>query len=692
MRLRNISGSREIIAVNPFVIHEPQHCKGKWNTDVFCNENAIHVEIGMGKGRFLMELATLHPGINYIGIEKYSSVLLRAIQKMEQLDEPLPNLRFIRMDAENITDVFAREEVAKIYLNFSDPWPKDRHKKRRLPSKEFLKRYDQILTRDGVVEFKTDNSDLFAFALQEAPLADWKVDRSTTDLHHDEEMNANNIMTEYEERFSSAGNPICKCILSRILTGFAVFLVCASLLLTETVKAVNTVPTEEQAAAAEARKHMRVESNEIPGWPEGPLLGAESAILVEADTGVILYEKNAHARLYPASTTKLMTGLIALENSNMEETVTFSYDSIHNIEYSSSRIGIDVGEQLTMEQCLYGLLLGSANEVAYAIAEHVGGTYEHFVEMMNERAKSMGCTDTHFINANGLPDKEHYSSAYDLALIAKECFENDSLATVSGTVRYTIPPTNKQSESRPLDNHHLMLPGCKYEYDGVICGKTGYTSEARQTLVTLAQRGDMRLICVIMREEAPDQFLDTQKLFDYGFNQFQKCNVSDNEKQYTLDSATFFHTNLDIIGSSKPILSINPNGYVVIPKTVPFSDTDVDISYSEGGSGKVAALTYTYKGHFVGESSIDFANNNTKTFEFANIILDSSKVIPQKVVPDHKIIFVDTNKLILRVVFCLLCVFALLLILFGIRKYITSEKRRQRMKRKHIRKWNKKLF
>ena len=692
MRLRNISGSREIIATNPFVIHEPQQYKGQWNKDVFHNEHEIHIEIGMGKGRFIMELATLHPEINFIGIEKYSSVLLRAIQKMEQLASPLPNLVFIRMDAEYITDVFAKEEIAKIYLNFSDPWPKDRHKKRRLPSKEFLERYAQILKEDGVVEFKTDNSDLFAFALSEAPLANWKVDRSTTDLHHDEDMNANNIMTEYEERFSAAGNPICKCILSRILTGFTVFFLCAALLLTETVKAVNTVPTEEQAAAAEARKRMRVETNEIPDWPEGPLLGAESAILVEADTGVILYEKNAHAKLYPASTTKLMTGLIALENSNMEETVTFSYDSIHNIEYSSSRIGIDVGEELTMEQCLYGLLLGSANEVAYAIAEHVGGTYDHFVEMMNERAASLGCKDTHFVNANGLPAKEHYSSAYDLALIAKECFQNDSLATISGSTRYTIPPTNKQSESRILDNHHLMLPGFKYEYEGVICGKTGYTSEARQTLVTLAQRGDMRLICVIMREEAPDQFLDTQKLFDYGFNQFQKCCISENEKKYTLDSATFFHTNLDIIGSSKPILSINPNGYVVIPKTAAFSDASVGISYADGQSQKIATLTYAIHDHFVGETSIDYANNSTKTFEFANIILDSSKVIPEKVIPDHKIIFVDTNKLIFRIVLCLLGVFAILLILFGIRKYITSEKRRERKKRKRYHKWNKKLF
>ena len=202
----------------------------------------------------------------------------------------------------------------------------------------------------------------------------------------------------------------------------------------------------------------------------------------------------------------------------------------------------------------------------------------------------------------------------------------------------------------------------------------------------------MRLICVIMREEAPDQFLDTQKLFDYGFNQFQKMNVADNEKNYMLDAATFFRTNYDIIGSSKPILSINPNGYIVIPKICDFTDADVAISYSGRGEQDVATLTYTIDDHFVGDATIDYADNSTKTFEFANILIDSEKVIPQKVLPDHKIIFIDTNKLILRVVFCLICIFAVLVIIYGIRKYVTSGRRRQRMKRKRFKKWNKKLF
>lgn len=212
MRLRNISGSRDVIAQSPFVIHEPKQHKGSWK-EVFGNDHPIRIEVGMGKGRFIYQLAKLNPDVNYIGIEKYSSVLLRALQKMES--EPLPNLFFIRMDAEEIAEVFGREEIDRIYLNFSDPWPKDRHAKRRLPSGEFLKRYDSFLKKDGILEFKTDNRDLFDFALGELDDAGWEAVQVTFDLHHDQEMSAGNIMTEYEEKFSAQGNPIYKYIIKR---------------------------------------------------------------------------------------------------------------------------------------------------------------------------------------------------------------------------------------------------------------------------------------------------------------------------------------------------------------------------------------------------------------------------------------------------------------------------------------------
>lgn len=211
MRLRNVKGSREAIQESIYVVHEEETRAGSWH-DIFGNDHPIHIEIGMGKGRFLMELAAKNPDINYVGIEKYSSVLIRALEKMSEMETPLANIRFVRMDAEAITKVFGAGEVDRIYLNFSDPWPKARHAKRRLTSREFLARYEQILADDGVVEFKTDNKGLFEFSLEEVEAAGWKLLAHTFDLHNQAEMMEGNVMTEYEEKFSSMGNPICKLI------------------------------------------------------------------------------------------------------------------------------------------------------------------------------------------------------------------------------------------------------------------------------------------------------------------------------------------------------------------------------------------------------------------------------------------------------------------------------------------------
>lgn len=212
MRLRNITGADTYIENSEYVVQDEKSKKGLWS-EVFGRKAPLHIEVGMGKGQFMMELALRNPDINYVGIEMYSSVLLRAVQKMEE--NPMDNLRFIRMDAREIEEVFDKGEVDKIYLNFSDPWPKDRHAKRRLPSRQFLARFDQILKKDGNLEFKTDNKDLFDFAVEEVEPAGWKIDAITYDLHHDEVMNEGNILTEYEEKFSSKGNPIYKYIISR---------------------------------------------------------------------------------------------------------------------------------------------------------------------------------------------------------------------------------------------------------------------------------------------------------------------------------------------------------------------------------------------------------------------------------------------------------------------------------------------
>lgn len=214
MRLRNIPGAKDAIAESIYVIQNPQENKGNWDK-VFPQNQPVHLEVGMGKGRFLMDMAKLHPEINYVGIEMYDSVLLRALQKRERLEEEgekLTNLMFMCIDARLLPEIFEKGEVQKIYLNFSDPWPKARHAKRRLTSREFLARYEQILADDGVVEFKTDNKGLFEFSLEEVEAAGWKLLAHTFDLHNQAEMMEGNVMTEYEEKFSSMGNPICKLI------------------------------------------------------------------------------------------------------------------------------------------------------------------------------------------------------------------------------------------------------------------------------------------------------------------------------------------------------------------------------------------------------------------------------------------------------------------------------------------------
>lgn len=213
MRLRNIRGSRERIADCEFVAHEPEKMKGNWSRKVFGNNNPIQIEIGMGKGKFLMELALKNPSINYVGIEKYSSVLIRAIDKQQEIK--LPNIMFLRFEAEYIQNIFVKDEVDKIYLNFSDPWPKDRHAKRRLTSRQFLARYEEILRSDGLVEFKTDNRTLFEFSLEECREAGWILDEYTFDLHNDTKLLQGNVMTEYEERFSAEGIPIHKMIIKK---------------------------------------------------------------------------------------------------------------------------------------------------------------------------------------------------------------------------------------------------------------------------------------------------------------------------------------------------------------------------------------------------------------------------------------------------------------------------------------------
>lgn len=369
-------------------------------------------------------------------------------------------------------------------------------------------------------------------------------------------------------------------------------------------------------AEAENRKSLPVQTNNIANWPVGPAIGAEGAILLEANTGTILYAKNIDEELYPASTTKIMTCLLAVENCQLDETVTFSHEAIYSIERGSSNIGMDEGQSITMQQALQGILILSANEVANAVGEHVAGSSEEFVKMMNDRVEEMGLKHTHFANPHGLYRDDHYTSAYDLAMIAREFFSHEVLATISSTPICTFEATPTQPDSFSIRTKNKLVKGAKYEYPYLVGSKTGYTSEARETLVSCAQKNNMRLICVILKEESPYQFTDTVALFNYGFDNFKMYNIAENEKSYTVGNSGYSQSGSDIFGKSKEILSLSKDSYVCVPSNVEFDALESSVSYDTDYDNAVAAINYTYNGTPVGSGYVTVSPENTNLFSY----------------------------------------------------------------------------
>ena len=444
---------------------------------------------------------------------------------------------------------------------------------------------------------------------------------------------------------------------------------------------------EELQAEAEARKSLPIQTNEIDNWPVGPAISAESAILMDANTGVILYAKNIHQKSYPASTTKLLTCLIAMERGNLDDMVEFSHEAVFSLPPRSSNMGIDEGEALTLEQCLYGILVGSANEVANAVGEYIAGSIDDFLDIMNERAVELGCTDSHFMNTNGLPDDNHYTTVYDLALIASAFFQNEMLCKIDNTARYHFEPTATQPDDFYLKNKHSLING-EIAYEGVVGGKTGYTDAARQTLVTCAERNGMKLICVVFKEESPTQFTDTVELFDYGFNNFQVMNISENEDRYQIEPSEFLKTGNDIFGSSKPILSIDPDSYVIIPNTISFPDLDADIDYSVSNENRIAQIRYSYADTYVGSAYLNLASDTGSTYKFDTDIETTNVSVERTETEDSShatTIFINVKKVLIG----MLLFAGIVIILFIIRALIVNNRnarrRNNRVKRKQSR-------
>ena len=366
---------------------------------------------------------------------------------------------------------------------------------------------------------------------------------------------------------------------------------------------------------AQLRKELPIQSNDISGWPHGPEITAQAAILMEAGTGTILYAKNIHEELYPASTTKIMTCLLAVENASLSDTITFSNEAVFSVPAGGSNIGMDVGQSITLEQALYGIMVGSANEVANAVGEHVSGSIDAFIDLMNSRAKELGCTNTHFANTNGLQADDHYTSAYDLALISKAFFSNELLCKVGNTPRYHFTATATQPDDFYLNNKHKLITG-EISYEGIVGGKTGYTDLARETLVTCAEKNGMKLICVVFKDESPAQFTDTVTLFDYGFNNFRSVNVSDQETRYMPDDSLFFESDNDVFGRSGTILSLDKTDTIILPKTSAMDETTYEISYDITEDEKkaiptaIARVDYYFSGTPVGSAHVCYSTTN----------------------------------------------------------------------------------
>lgn len=332
-------------------------------------------------------------------------------------------------------------------------------------------------------------------------------------------------------------------------------------------------------------------------WPQAPAVTGEAGIVMEVSTGAVLFEKNMHGVYYPASITKIMTALLAVENCQMNEVVTVPPEAVY-MEDKGTHIALDVGEQLTVEQCLYAVMLASANDAAYALAVHVGGTLDGFVEMMNEKARELGCQDTVFTNPHGLPDESHVTSAYDMALITKAALEYEAFRTVSAASYYEIPSMPWQKDLICMYNHHKMISKSDYHNSEVFAGKTGYTIVSGHTLVTCAQRDGMEIICVVMKDVKDQLYVDTENLLAYGLDHFSKVKIEEDTRYYEdllqKEDSLFDHCHVS--------LPEDDNLFVVLPKGADPSELKPEIAYEE--NSEHVTVTWYWDEHSVGKTEI----------------------------------------------------------------------------------------
>lgn len=354
---------------------------------------------------------------------------------------------------------------------------------------------------------------------------------------------------------------------------------------------------EEETEFIPDEYYDSIESNELPGWPKGEAVQAASAVVMDLDTNTFLYSKNMYAKMYPASITKIMTAMIALEQGNLDEEIEFS-EIVYDLEYNSSNVGIQPEEKLTLRQALYALMLESANDVANGLAEYFGGSMSGFADLMNAKAKELGCVNTHFSNPSGLHNDDHYTCAYDMALIAQAAYEIPQFREFASTTLYECASTNLTEEERYFVNHHKMLQQeSEYYYAWCTAGKTGFTSDAWNTLVTYSEKDGMRLVCVLLHENGAGRaYNETAMLLNYGFDNFQEVSMTEEEVQPTfyevmkLDGLDRVSQLFQVEALKEPIGEMMP-GVVTIPDIMKVDDLTAK---SEKTGELTGAIFYSY--------------------------------------------------------------------------------------------------
>lgn len=425
------------------------------------------------------------------------------------------------------------------------------------------------------------------------------------------------------------------------------------------VGAVNIV--QVPADEIDGVYNQSVDSNQWTSWPKGPQIYSEAGIVMDADSGAILYAKNIDNPHYPASITKMLTGLVALENNELTDIVTITPDDYNFLKRGDNHIGLKNDEQITMEDALHGTLLASGNEVAHAVASNTEGGYDNFIKLMNEKAKALGCQNSNFVNSHGLHDDEHYTSARDMALIASACFQNADFMRITGTKEYTIPTTNVTDETRAIAQHHKMMFSWKSQYyEYCVGGKTGYTDKALNTLVTLASKDGMNLVAVVLRTHGSgNTYNDTRAMLDYAFENFSKIPVTEDMVEV------------------RGLESVDADAHVTLPSGITLEQLEHTVENPAALGDKSGKLIYTYEGQPVGE--VEFSI----TDEFYNEIHGIEDEKPIKKEKESSSILLIILTVVLIVIIVIAVLFLLLLVYVSYRRKQLKKKRRARRRQEY---------